>query len=92
LDNAKYNRAKDVTEYASRHKIKLLYLPSYSTNLNLIERFWKYLKKKICTTYYEHFGEFIKAITDFLDNIGKYKDHLISLLSLNFKIMDTRIL
>ena len=69
LDNAKYNRAKDVTEYASRHKIKLLYLPSYSTNLNLIERFWKYLKEKICTTYYEHFGEFIKAITDFLDNI-----------------------
>ena len=36
LDNAKYNRAKDVTEYASRHKIKLLYLPSYSPNLNLL--------------------------------------------------------
>ena len=92
LDNAKYNRAKDVTEYASRHKIKLLYLPSYSPNLNLIERFWKYLKEKICTTYYEHFGEFKKAITDFLDNIGKYKDDLISLLSPNFHIMDTRIL
>ena len=72
--------------------IKLLYLPSYSPNLNLIERFWKYLKEKICTTYYEHFGEFKKAITDFLDNIGKYKDDLISLLAPNFHIMDTRIL
>ena len=92
LDNAKYNRAKDVTEYASRHKIKLLYLPLYSTNLNLIERFWKYLKEKIYTTYYENFGEFKKAITDLLDNIGKYKDDLISLLAPNFHIMDTRIL
>ena len=70
----------------------VLYLPSYSTNLNLIERFWKYLKEKICTTYYEHFGEFKKAITDLLDNIGKYKDDLISLLAPNFHIMDTRIL
>ena len=89
LDNARYNRATEVTNYASQHKIKLLYLPSYSPNLNLIERLWKYLKEKVCSTYYEHFGEFKKAITDFLDNIGTYKDDLISLLSPNFNIMDT---
>ena len=89
LDNAKYNRATEVTTYASQHKIKLLYLPSYAPNLNLIERFWKYLKESVCTRYYEHFGEFRKAITDFLDNIGTYKDDLISLLSPNFNIMDT---
>ena len=89
LDNARYNRATEVTNYASQHKIKLLYLPPYSPNLNLIERLWKYLKEKVCSTYYEHFGEFKKAITDFLDNIGTYKDDLISLLSPNFNIMDT---
>lgn len=89
LDNARYNRAKEVAEYASQHKINLLFLPSYSPNLNLIERFWKYFKEKVCTKYYEHFGEFKKAVTDFLDNSTKYKDDLMSLLSPNFKIMDT---
>jgi len=58
------------------------------TNLNLIERFWKYLKKKV---YCEHFVEFKKAVTNFLDNIiGKHRADLISLLLHNFKIMDTR--
>ena len=89
LDNARYNRAKEVTEYASQHKINLLFLPSYSPNLNLIERFWKYFKEKVCTRYYEHFGEFKKAVTDFLDNAAKYKDDLTSLLAPNFRIMNT---
>lgn len=89
LDNARYNRAKEVAEYASQHKINLLFLPSYSPNLNLIERFWKYFKEKVCTKYYEHFGEFKKAVTDFLDNSTKFKNDLMSLLSPNFKIMDT---
>ena len=88
-DNARYNRATEVTNYASQHKIKLLYLPPYSPNLNLIERLRKYLKEKVCSTYYEHFGEFKKAITDFLDNIGTYKDDLLSILSPNFNIMNT---
>lgn len=89
LDNAKYNRASIVAEYASKNKIKLLYLPSYSPNLNLIERFWKYFKGKVCTLYYEHFWEFKRAVTYFFDNIGKHKDDLTSLLTPNFNIMDT---
>ena len=89
LDNAKYNRATEVTKYASLHKLNLLFLPSYSPNLNLIERFWKYFKEKVCTRYYEHFGEFKKTVTDFLDNAAKYKDDLMTLLSPNFRIMDT---
>lgn len=89
IDNAKYNKAKEVTSYAAQNNIKLLFLPSYSPNLNLIERFWKYFKEKVCTVYYEHFGEFKKAVTDFMDNTTKHKDNLMSLLAPNFKIMDT---
>ncbi|OGV20317.1 MAG: hypothetical protein A2X47_07640 [Lentisphaerae bacterium GWF2_38_69] len=88
LDNAKYNRAADVTNYASLNKIKLIYLPSYSPNLNLIERLWKYFKEKVCTKYYEFFDGFKRAVTDFFNNIEKYKDDLISLLAPNFKIMN----
>jgi len=47
LDNAPYNHAALVTEAAKRLRIQLLYLPPYSPNLNLIERFWKFLKRKL---------------------------------------------
>ena len=37
----------------------LLYLPAYSPNLNLIERLWKFVKKKcLYSIYYENFDLF----------------------------------
>jgi len=46
LDNAGYQRCYLVREYAVLLDIELLFLPSYSPNLNLIERLWKLVKKK----------------------------------------------
>ena len=43
LDNAPSNHAPAVTEAAKTLRIELRYLPTYSPNLNLIERFWKFL-------------------------------------------------
>jgi hypothetical protein len=44
-------------------EIELLFPPSYSPNLNLIERFWKYVKKKcLYCRYYPAFAEFKQAI------------------------------
>ncbi len=67
LDNARYQRCKAVAAHAARAEIELLYLPSYSPNLNLIERLWKLTKKK-CLTNRHHptFGEFRAAIDDCL--------------------------
>ena len=45
LDNAKYQKCKIVQEHAKSLNINLKFLPSYSPNLDVIERFWKYLKK-----------------------------------------------
>ena len=42
LDNAKYQKYILVAELATQLKIELHYLPSYSPNLNIIERLWKY--------------------------------------------------
>ena len=47
LDNARYQRCELVKRYAKILQIELLFLPAYSPNLNLIERFWKYVKKKV---------------------------------------------
>jgi transposase len=45
MDNARYQRCALVMELAQKLNIELLFLPSYSPNLNLIERLWKWVRK-----------------------------------------------
>ena len=87
LDNARYQRCEAVTKYAESLKIELLFLPSYSPNLNLIERLWKFVKKKcLYSKYYEKFPAFKTAISDCLDKLGtEYKDELAGLMTLKFQ-------
>jgi hypothetical protein len=47
LDNARYQHCKLVIEAAQALNISLLFLPSYSPNLNIIERLWKFTREKI---------------------------------------------
>ncbi len=58
LDNAAYQRCKAVQMVAERLKIDLVFLPPYSPNLNLIERFWKFTKSELRTKFYSNFSEF----------------------------------
>lgn len=48
LNNASYNRSAAIKAYLARDgcRIRLVYLPAYSPNLNLIERLWWFLKSK----------------------------------------------
>ena len=46
MDNARYQRCYFIMDLATALGIELLFLPPYSPNLNLIERFWKYVKKQ----------------------------------------------
>jgi transposase len=87
-DNARYYRCKAVKEYLKTSRIKLVFLPAYAPNLNLIERFWKFFKKKILyNRYFESFAEFREACEQFFQNPGKYKRELRSLLTENFAIV-----
>jgi len=45
-DNARYYRSRIVTEYLLDSKIELIFLPPHAPNLNLIERYWRFFKKK----------------------------------------------
>jgi transposase len=87
LDNARYQRCKLVEELARQLDIELLFLPSYSPNLNLIERFWKFVKKQcLYSTYYPDAASFQQAILSCIAEApSKHKAELASLLSLKFQ-------
>jgi transposase len=71
-DNVPYRHAVLVKEAAEALNIHLVYLPGYSPNLNLIERYWGYLKNKILLNrYYETFEEFRGAILKFSQSKSK---------------------
>jgi transposase len=88
LDNARYQHCKFVEEVAIKLNITLLFLPSYSPNLNIIERLWKFTKKTILyAKYYESPAIFHYAITNFLKTINqKYNADLQNLLTLKFQL------
>lgn len=92
LDNARYQHCFVVKTVAASLGIHLLFLPPYSPNLNIIERLWKFTKKKILyAKYYNKPEDFHKAIQNFFFNINqKYQSDLKSLLSLKFQFFDKR--
>lgn len=88
MDNARYQRNKQVMEQAVSRDIELLFLPPYSPNLNLIERLWKLTKKRCLTNrYYPDFQAFRKGIDKCLDQLTIVKKHeLDSIMKLNFQL------
>ena len=89
LDNARYQKCKIVWTLAESLKIELLYLPSYSPNLNLIERLWKFVKKHVLySKYYVDFTSFSGAITDCLAQTHtQHKAAMDSLLTLRYQTL-----
>jgi transposase len=87
LDNARYNRSRELRAWFDRAdcRIRPLYLPSYAPNLNLIERLWGFFKKKVVfNKYHPTFAEFRQAIKTFFKTLGSHKKALASLLTENF--------
>ena len=89
-DNAKYYRNKTLNQWIEGTKIKQIFLPPYSPNLNLIERLWRFLKKKVINTNFYRTKELFKrAVMKFFENIAEYKQELQSLPTLNFRLANS---
>jgi transposase len=90
LDNARYQKCALVFALAEILNIELLYLPGYSPNLNLIERLWKFVKKKcLYSKYYDNFDVFKRSINECLGKTHtEYKKELDTLLTLKFQTFE----
>jgi transposase len=87
LDNAKYHHAITFKETAKKLNIELKFLPTYSPNLNLIERLWKFMKKIMRNTYFPTLKDFEKAIFDFCTNLDIYYNEIKKIISQKFEIL-----
>ena len=87
VDKARYFHARLVKVYLLGKRVQFVYLPPYSPNLNLIERLWKFCKKKVLSLFYATFAQFTQAIDAFFADIGQYKDELSTLMTENFEIL-----
>ena len=90
LDNARYQRNAVVQALASQLGITLVFLPSYSPNLNLIERLWKFIKRRaLYGRYHPTFAEFQAAIKEILDGLPTtHAEQLKTLMTLNFQLFE----
>ena len=87
LDNARYHYLQEVMVVVDQSpRLKLVFLPTYSPELNLIERVWHFFKKKVLNNkYYEPLDAFRKASIAFFQIINQHGVELASLLSGGFE-------
>ena len=78
-----------VKDWLARHRqFRLVFLPAYSPNLNLIERLWKFLRKKALNRWHKTFEEMQAAVAGVLDHLGEYREELATLMTERFAIVE----
>ncbi|HEX7378386.1 MAG TPA: transposase, partial [Pirellulales bacterium] len=90
LDNAAYQHCQLVRNLALELGIELFFLPSYSPSLNLIERLWKFVKKKALNSrHHTNYADFHAAVDERLNQLTTtYKVEIDSLITLNFQTFE----
>jgi DDE superfamily endonuclease len=86
-DHARDQRWALVQAVAPDCKMELLYLPTYSPNLNLIERFWRFVKKQcLDSKYYPDSSSFQQAVLTCIQQASTmHQEELKPLLTLRFQ-------
>src|SRR3954453_8148166 len=89
LDDARYYSKPCEKQWLANHReFRLVPLPADSPNLNLIERLWKFLRKKALNRWHQTFEAMQGAVAEVLDRLGDYRDELSTLMTERFAIVE----
>ena len=90
LDQGPYNISNITKEAATKYNITLHHLPTYSPNLNPIERCWKVMNEYVRNNrYFEDADQFRKAIDNFFAVTWKNISHsLVDRINDNFQTLN----
>jgi transposase len=88
-DNAGYYRSQLLKDWLQEQPlIKQWFLPTYSPNLNIIERLWRFMKKQaIGLSFQPTYQAFKDNILHFFEHLDDYEYELKRLLTLKFQIL-----
>jgi transposase len=87
-DNASYFKKLEKEGLIIDKRIEIIWLPTYAANLNLIERLWRFMKKKVLKNRFYGTAKYFRAkVEEFFTNIKDYKAELETLLTCNFGVI-----
>lgn len=84
LDNATAHHAPQIKAFldAHQHRIELVYLPTYSPHLNLIERLWRFMRHQVTRNrFFESLDDLAKAVQVWLERLSF--DHFCSIMGVD---------
>lgn len=87
LDNARIHHAKLIQPYLEEQKerLKLVYLPPYSPNLNMIEEMWGWMKSTVINNvFFDSVQKISKAVQGFIRHINLTPADTVERLCLQF--------
>ncbi len=85
LDNARIHHAKLIQPFLQKHqsRLKLVFLPPYSPEMNMIEGLWKWLKSAVIyNVFHRSLDEIREHIQDFIASINETPEEVINRLCL----------
>ena len=85
--NARYYRYNAVRAYLEHSRIDLQFVPPYTPNLNLIERFWKFERQVLYNCYHETFADYKVAAKRFFADLDAHAEQFRLLLIQSFEII-----
>lgn len=86
VDNASYHRTRAIRQLLEDHRdhVFVVWLPTYSPELNLIEGLWGYLKRSALNNYF--YGEIESLETAIHQALSELQQHPETALSLAYKM------
>jgi transposase len=86
IDNASYHRTRAISQLLEDHRdhVFVVWLPTYSPELNLIEGLWGYLKRSALNNYF--YGEIESLEAAIHEAFSELQQHPETALSLAYKM------